>query len=83
MNTLDSQVEAVRLGLGQAVLPHFLARPAGLRLLADRLPDGTTMERPIYMVTHADLAASRRVSAVAEAIADSITARRSEFGGEG
>ncbi|RWR31887.1 LysR family transcriptional regulator [Sinirhodobacter populi] len=80
VNTLDSQVEAVRRGLGQAVLPHFLARPAGLRLLADRPPDGGMMERPIYMVTHADLAASRRVSAVAEAIADSIISRRAEFG---
>lgn len=83
VNTLDSQVEAVRLGLGRAVLPHFLARRAGLHLLADCLPDGTVMERPIFMVTHADLAGSRRVSAVAEAIADNIIARRSEFGAEG
>lgn len=82
VNTLDSQIEAVRQGLGKAVLPHFLARPAGLHLLTDRLPDGNAMERPIYMVTHADLAGSRRVSAVVEAIADSIFARRAEFGAE-
>ncbi|RWR09182.1 LysR family transcriptional regulator [Sinirhodobacter populi] len=82
VNTLDSQVEAVRLGLGQAVLPHFLARPAGLTLISPNLPDGAGMERPIFMVTHADLAGSCRVSAVAEAIADSITARRAEFGPE-
>lgn len=80
VNTLDSQIEAVRRGLGQAVLPHFLARPAGLHLLADHLPDGNAMERPIYLVTHADLAGSRRVSVVAEAIADSFFARRAEFG---
>lgn len=80
VNTLDSQVEAVRQGLGVAVLPHFLARSAGLKLLASCLPDGNVMERPVYMVTHADLAGSRRVSAVAEAIAERITARRAEFG---
>lgn len=80
VNTLDSQVEAVRQGLGVAVLPHFLARPAGLNLLASRLPDGNVMERPLYMVTHADLAGSRRVSAVAEAIAERIIARRADFG---
>lgn len=79
VNTLDSQVEAVRQGLGLAVLPHFLARPAGLNLIAADLPDGGVMERPVYLVTHADLAGSRRVSAVAEAIADSITVRRAEF----
>lgn len=80
VNTLDSQVEAVRQGLGLSVLPHFLARPAGLRLLEAQLPDGGLMERPVYMVTHADLAGSRRVSAVAGAIADGIMTRRAEFG---
>lgn len=79
VNTLDSQVEAVRRGLGLAVLPHFLARPAGLNLLAAHLPDGRVMERPVFMVAHADLAGSRRVSAVAEAIAAGISARRAEF----
>ncbi|WP_026791041.1 LysR family transcriptional regulator [Pleomorphomonas oryzae] len=80
VNTLDSQVEAVRQGLGVSVLPHFLGRLAGLSLIAERLPDGSLMERPVFMVTHADLAGSSRVSAVAEAIADSVTARRAEFG---
>lgn len=80
VNTLDSQVEAVRQGLGVAVLPHFLARRAGLRLLAVRLPDGGLMERPVYMVTHADLSGARRVSAVAEAIAEAVAERRGEFG---
>lgn len=80
VNTLEAQVQAVRQGLGLAVLPHFLARPAQLRLIADRLPDGDTMERPVYLVTQADLAASRRVSAVSDAIVDAIAARRAEFG---
>jgi len=80
VNTLEAQVQAVRQGLGLAVLPHFLARPAQLRLIADRLPDGGAMERPVYLVTQADLAASRRVSAVSDAIVDAIAARRAEFG---
>lgn len=80
VNTLDAQIEAVRQGLGVAVLPHFLARPAGLTLIAARLPDGGAMERPVFMVSHADLAGSRRVAAVAEVIADTLTARRAEFG---
>nr|WP_232013571.1 LysR family transcriptional regulator [Cereibacter sphaeroides] len=76
LNTLAAQVEAVRDGLGVAVLPHFLARPEGLRLLACRLPDGARMERPILLATHADLAASRRVRAVAEVLADGVLAQR-------
>lgn len=80
VNTLDSQIEAVRQGIGVAVLPHFLARRAGLALIARHLPDGAAMERPVFMVTHADLAGSSRVSAVAEAIVDSVSARRAEFG---
>lgn len=79
-NTLDSQIEAVRQGVGISVLPHFLARRANLALITERLPDGAAMERPVFMVTHADLAGSSRVSAVAETIADSISARRAEFG---
>ncbi|WP_237153642.1 LysR family transcriptional regulator [Oryzibacter oryziterrae] len=80
VNTLEAQVEAVRRGCGIAVLPHFLARAAGLNLIATRLPEGGPMERPIFMVTHADLAGTRRVNAVAEAIADGMAARRAEFG---
>lgn len=76
VNTLPGQIEAVRQGIGLAVLPHFLARDAGLRLVADRLPDGDLMQRPILLVTHADLAASRRVLSVAEAVADEIVSQR-------
>jgi len=79
VNTLPGQVEAVRRGIGVCVLPHFLARDAGLRLIADRLPKGDHMEREILLVTHANLAASRRVVSVAEAIADEIVLRRREL----
>lgn len=80
VNTVEAQIAAVRAGLGVGVLPHFLARPAGLRLLAADLPGGGRMERPILLVTHEDLAASRRVRAVAEAIASAIVAHRGELG---
>ena len=79
LNTLRGQIAAVQRGVGVAVLPHFLAREAGLRLLAARMPDGDLMQRPVFLVSHEDLAASRRVLAVAEAVAQEITARRREL----
>lgn len=79
VNTLHGQVAAVAAGIGQGVLPHFMARAAELRLIADRLPDGEAIHRPVLLVTHADLAASRRVGVVAEALADQITSRRAEL----
>ena len=81
LNTLTAQVQAVRDGLGVAVLPHFLAREAGLRLLAARLPDGAPMARPILLATHAELAASRRVRVVAAALADRIIVQRHDLEG--
>ncbi|SJZ68965.1 LysR family transcriptional regulator [Consotaella salsifontis] len=76
VNTVAGQIEAVRLGVGVAVLPHILARAAGLRLLTDRLPDGEAMQRPIYLVSHADIAASQRVLAVAETVSRAVIAHR-------
>jgi DNA-binding transcriptional LysR family regulator len=76
---LAGQVEAVARGVGVGVLPHLLARSAGLRLVADRLPNGSAMERPIFLAIHADLAASRRVRAVADTLIGSIEARRAEL----
>jgi DNA-binding transcriptional LysR family regulator len=76
VNTLPGQIEAVRCGIGVSVLPHFVARNAGLNLLADRMPDGGAMQRPIFLVTHADLIASRRVVSVAEAVSAEIIRHR-------
>lgn len=76
VNTLPGQIEAVRRGIGVCVLPHFLARDAGLRLLEDRLGSGDLMQRPILLVTHADLAASRRVVSVAEGVSEEILRQR-------
>ncbi|MBN9242300.1 MAG: LysR family transcriptional regulator [Mesorhizobium sp.] len=76
VNTLPGQTQAVRCGIGVAVLPHLVARDAGLQLLTDRLPGGEPMQRPILLVTHADLAASRRVVSVAEAVGGEIVRHR-------
>lgn len=81
LNTLEAQVAAVREGMGSGVLPHFLARRAGLTLLAPSLPDGSKMETPLLLVSHADLAASRRVRAVAEAITAGVSRVRTELEG--
>jgi len=61
-NTLSAQLTAVVSGLGLAVLPHFLARQAGLVCLLS-LPE---VNQPIWLVIHADLAYSRRVRIVAD-----------------
>ena len=79
VNTVWGQVAAVGRGVGVSVLPHFLAREAGLKLIADRLPGGDLMQRPILLVTHADLIGSRRVASVAEVVADGIIRRRHDL----
>ncbi len=79
VNTLAGQVAAVAQGIGVAVLPHLLARGAGLRLLHAHLPDGAPMARPIHLVIHADLAASRRVRMVADCLTAALAARRAEL----
>jgi DNA-binding transcriptional LysR family regulator len=76
VNTLPGQTQAVRCGIGNSVLPHFVAREAGLNLLTDRLPGGDVIQRPILLVTHADLAASRRMVSMAEVVSDEIVRLR-------
>jgi DNA-binding transcriptional LysR family regulator len=61
-NTLSAQLSAVVAGMGLAVLPHFLARQAGLHCLESELG----VEQPIWLVIHSDLAHSRRVRVVAD-----------------
>ncbi len=79
VNSLEPLLKAVQCGIGIGVLPHFLARQAGLRLISDELPQGGKMERPVLLVTHAELAASRRVRAVADAIADQVIGFRRQL----
>ena len=70
-STLRAQIAAVRAGLGLAVLPDFLATdPDFVRVLAsdEVFSDG------VWLVMHADLAASARVRAVADFLAEAVTA---------
>lgn len=61
-NTLSAQLAAASAGLGLALLPHYLARQAGLVCLLPELG----IDQPIWLVLHADLAHSRRVRVVAD-----------------
>ncbi|MEM1078835.1 MAG: LysR family transcriptional regulator [Pseudomonadota bacterium] len=70
--SLMTQLTACASGLGLAVLPHFMARARGLVCVQAELG----VDQPIWLVTHADLAQSRRVQAVAEFLRDLIRRHR-------
>ncbi|WP_245587336.1 LysR substrate-binding domain-containing protein [Comamonas composti] len=76
-NTLAGQVTAAAAaaGLGLAVLPHFLARPAGL-VCVQPLP---AAEQPIWLAMHSDLVSSRRVRAVADHLIALFESLKSEL----
>lgn len=76
-NTLSAQLAAAEAGLGLAVLPHFLARRAGLACVAPQLG----ADQPIWLAVHTDLAHSRRVRAVADHLIELFGARRAELDG--
>lgn len=61
-STLAAQMSAAQAGIGLAVLPHFLAREAGLQ----PLPVELGLDQPIWLVLHSDLSASQRVRVVAD-----------------
>lgn len=67
-STLAAQMAAVQAGIGLAVLPHFLAREAGLQ----RLPVELGLDQPICLVLHSDLSASQRVRVVADHLAETF-----------
>ncbi|SHO57309.1 LysR family transcriptional regulator [Vibrio quintilis] len=64
-SAVATQVAACRSGVGLAVLPHIVARQAGLVCL-EHLP---AVEQDIYLVMHTDLSHARRVRAVAGFVA--------------
>ncbi|CAN0619950.1 LysR family transcriptional regulator [Burkholderia multivorans] len=74
-NTLAAQFSAVTAGLGLAVLPHYLARPAGLVCLLPELG----ADQQIWLAIHADLAHSRRVRAVADHLIKLFEDKRAEL----
>jgi len=77
-STLRAQIAAVRAGLGLAVLPDFLATdPDFVRVLA---PDEVFSDG-VWLVMHADLAASNRVRAVADFLAETVAQARGRLAG--
>lgn len=72
LTSFAAQVEAVRHGAGWAVLPDFIARPAGfvagLQALAPLVAD-------LWLLVHEQAQALRRVRLVRECLADALAAR--------
>ena len=77
-STLASQLSAAKAGLGLAVLPHFLAREAGL----ERLPVELGVDQDIWLVMHSDLMASQRVRVVADHLVAVIEAHGAALRGD-
>lgn len=70
--TLQAQLSASQAGLGLAVLPHFLARPAGLICLLDELG----IDQNIWLAVHSDLTQSRRVRVVTDHLTELLYVNR-------
>lgn len=75
--SLATQIAATKAGLGLAVLPHFLAREAGLALIDTEIG----IEQPIYLVIQADLAQSHRIRALADFLSDLIAKNKARLRG--
>ena len=75
--SLSSQIAAAKAGLGLAVLPHFLARDAGLVCINKDLG----VNQSIYLVIQSDLAHSRRTRAVANFLVDLMEKNHSFLNG--
>lgn len=70
-NTLGLQRDAARMGLGMAVLPHFMA--AGDALL-ERMPlTAGPPPRELWLVVHPDVRRSPRVRLIADLVAEVVT----------
>ena len=70
-NTLALQRDAVRMGLGLAVLPHFMA--AGDALLERQPYEAGPPPREIWLVVHPDVRRSPRVRLIADLVAEVVT----------
>lgn len=75
--SLSSQVAATRAGLGLAVLPHFLAREAGLECLESDIG----IDQPIYLVMQSDLAQSPRIRTLANFLVEIVSTDRARLRG--
>jgi DNA-binding transcriptional LysR family regulator len=72
-----TQLAAASAGLGLAVLPHFLARAAGLVCVEKNLG----IDHPIYLVIQSDLTHSPRTRAVADFLSELVLAKKRELSG--
>jgi DNA-binding transcriptional LysR family regulator len=73
VSTLRAQIAAARAGLGLAIIPDFLVTdPDLVRVLAP----GDVFSDGVWLVMHADLAASSRVRAVADFLAETVERAR-------
>jgi len=78
VSTLRAQIAAARAGLGLAILPDFLVTdPDLVRVLAP----GDVFSDGVWLVMHADLAASSRVRAVADFLAETVEHARAALEG--
>ena len=71
-NTLGLQRDAARMGLGMAVLPHFMA--AGDALLVRMPLTAGPPPRELWLVVHPDVRRSPRVRLIADLVAEVVTA---------
>lgn len=75
--SLATQLAATKAGLGIAVLPHFLAREAGLICVAEDIG----VDQPIYLVIQTDLTQSGRIRAVADFLTELVANNRERLSG--
>jgi DNA-binding transcriptional LysR family regulator len=73
VSTLRAQIAAARAGLGLAVIPDFLVDDPNLERV---LAPGDVFSDGVWLVMHADLAASSRVRAVADFLAEAVEQAR-------
>ncbi|OZI19250.1 LysR family transcriptional regulator [Bordetella genomosp. 9] len=73
---LPAQIAAVRAGLGLAVIPDFLAVGDDFVRV---VPADQVFSNELWLVTHADLAASARIRAVADFLADQVVSGNPEL----
>lgn len=72
LTSLTAQLEAVRCGAGWAVLPEFVARPAGLQPGLDRVAQ---LVCDLWLLVHERSQALRRVQLVRDCLAACLQAR--------
>jgi DNA-binding transcriptional LysR family regulator len=79
-NSLVSQLNAAKVGLGLATLPCYLGDPERELMRAVRRPIAELV-RELWIVTHVDLRRTARVQAFFEVVGDGLAAQRPLFEG--